>query len=194
MRVALALAAAGLMLAGIVTDAAAQGRGNGNRSKGRNDDRVSVIVVQPDRRGRDRWEIPVEIRRVDDRGPAFCRSGAGHPVYGRQWCLAKGYGLGRQRGIVWSRGAWGDVVFRSRRRDRELRRRELIEVLGDIVLRRLESHGSRIGARGPLTGRWLTSPGGPLVLHVLAGGLPLAELTDLTGDGRVDVVLLNSGW
>ena len=24
-------------------------------------------------------------------GPAFCRSGAGHPVHGRQWCRDKGW-------------------------------------------------------------------------------------------------------
>jgi hypothetical protein len=27
--------------------------------------------------------------------PAFCRSGAGHPVHGRSWCIDKGFGLGR---------------------------------------------------------------------------------------------------
>src|SRR3569832_970707 len=26
--------------------------------------------------------------------PAVCRSGAGHPVYGRSWCVEKGFGLG----------------------------------------------------------------------------------------------------
>jgi hypothetical protein len=25
------------------------------------------------------------------RGPSFCRSGAGHPVYGRRWCTDRGY-------------------------------------------------------------------------------------------------------
>lgn len=28
------------------------------------------------------------------KGPAFCRSGEGHPVHGRQWCRDKGFGLG----------------------------------------------------------------------------------------------------
>ena len=27
--------------------------------------------------------------------PSFCRSGAGHPVHGRAWCIDKGFGLGR---------------------------------------------------------------------------------------------------
>ena len=30
-----------------------------------------------------------------DASPSFCRSGAGHPVHGRAWCIDKGFGLGR---------------------------------------------------------------------------------------------------
>jgi hypothetical protein len=26
--------------------------------------------------------------------PAFCRTGEGHPVFGRRWCIEKGFGLG----------------------------------------------------------------------------------------------------
>lgn len=47
------------------------------------------------------------------RGPSFCRSGAGHPVYGIQWCLDKGFGIGRP-------GWWlvrdDDVYLRDRDR------------------------------------------------------------------------------
>jgi hypothetical protein len=42
-----------------------------------------------------------------DRGPSFCRSGAGHPVFGPQWCLQKGYGIGRPGAVF----LWGDDVF-----------------------------------------------------------------------------------
>ncbi|HET6362341.1 MAG TPA: hypothetical protein VFH11_09790 [Gemmatimonadota bacterium] len=42
-----------------------------------------------------------------DRGPSFCRSGAGHPVFGIQWCLQKGYGIGRPGAVFF----WGDDVF-----------------------------------------------------------------------------------
>jgi len=42
-----------------------------------------------------------------DRGPSFCRSGAGHPVFGIQWCLQKGYGIGRPGAVF----LWGDDVF-----------------------------------------------------------------------------------
>lgn len=40
-------------------------------------------------------------------GPSFCRSGAGHPVWGLEWCLDKGYGIGTS-------GTWflrGDDLF-----------------------------------------------------------------------------------
>jgi hypothetical protein len=43
----------------------------------------------------------------NDRGPSFCRSGAGHPVFGLQWCLNKGYGIGRPGSVF----LWGDDVF-----------------------------------------------------------------------------------
>ena len=43
----------------------------------------------------------------NDRGPSFCRSGAGHPVFGIQWCLQKGYGVGRPGSVF----LWGDDVF-----------------------------------------------------------------------------------
>jgi hypothetical protein len=48
-----------------------------------------------------------------DRGPSFCRSGAGHPVFGLQWCLSKGYGIGRH-GSIFIRG--DDVFLRDRTR------------------------------------------------------------------------------
>lgn len=55
-----------------------------------------------------------------DRGPSFCRSGAGHPVFGIQWCLQKGYGIGRPGSVF----LWGDDVFlRDRTRVIVLRER-----------------------------------------------------------------------
>ena len=43
-----------------------------------------------------RWEDDVRLERRE-RGPAFCRSGEGHPVHGRSWCVEKGFGLGEGR-------------------------------------------------------------------------------------------------
>jgi hypothetical protein len=119
----------------------AQGRGNAN-GHGKNKDRgqpTRVIVLDDDRdddddrdwnRGRnDRRGDTIVLRDgsrtivldrddfawfpVRNDGPAFCRSGAGHPVWGLQWCLNKGYAVGRP-------GAWflrdDDLFFRDQTR------------------------------------------------------------------------------
>ena len=75
-----------------------------------------------------------DFRRRDfrnGRGPAFCRSGEGHPVFGRRWCLEKGFGLGDRNRRFLDRGGIvlgdrdgaividrdGDIIFRPRRLD-----------------------------------------------------------------------------
>ncbi len=47
-------------------------------------------------------------------GPAFCRSGEGHPVHGRQWCRDKGWDVAQQR----------DGDRDRERRDRDERERQ----------------------------------------------------------------------
>lgn len=75
-----------------------------DRRRGRrdrdDDDRVvlddgRIIIVDGDR---DDHRV-----RTNRRGnaPKFCRTGAGHPVHGRRWCVEKGFGLGDD----------GDVFF-----------------------------------------------------------------------------------
>jgi hypothetical protein len=127
--------------------------------------------------------------------PAFCRSGEGHPVFGRQWCRDKGFGLGGVLGPRWETRRWDDVVLRaprgSERRPGTVGGGGLIDILGDVVYGRLVAEGSRLGAGGPLTGRWLATDGAAAVLQIRAGGVPLAELTDLTGDRRVDAILIS---
>ncbi|MGH7483048.1 MAG: hypothetical protein ACRELV_12910 [Longimicrobiales bacterium] len=129
----------------------------------------------------------------DDRarrgGPPFCRNGQGHPVHGRRWCVDKGFGLGSRGSIGWDRSGWDDVIFRSPRRSGVYDRGGLIDVLGDVVFGRISAHGNRIGARGDLQGR-LFQASSATVMQLRAGGVPVAELTDLDADGRVDVVLL----
>lgn len=71
------------VLVALPATAEAQGRGNG---KDRESNRPELI-----RRGED---VRIESRGDDRRGPAFCRSGEGHPVHGRQWCYEKGFGIG----------------------------------------------------------------------------------------------------
>ncbi|NIP78063.1 MAG: hypothetical protein GWM90_02200, partial [Gemmatimonadetes bacterium] len=61
----------------------------------------------------------------------------------------------------------------------------LIDVLGDVVLGRIERRsGLRSGA--PLQGRFLD--GG--ILQIRVGGVPVAELLDANADGRVDRTVL----
>jgi len=121
-------------------------------------------------------------------GPAFCRSGAGHPVYGRAWCVEKGFALGAQD---WRRVDMGRIAFRKHTRG-DVDRGGLVEILGEVSFGKLEA---RIGVRvdSPLTGHWLTSPDGPSVLQIRAGSTALGELVDNDRDGTVDVVLMRFG-
>jgi hypothetical protein len=130
--------ALGLAIA-LPSSAWAQGRGNADKSKKNKHEQRRVIVLDDD----DRWEDDDRRERDhdrdrdrivlrdggrtvilngddfawfpvrSDRGPSFCRSGAGHPVFGLRWCLSKGYGIGRP-GAVFIRG--DDVFLRDRTR------------------------------------------------------------------------------
>lgn len=152
---------------------------------------------RPERRPR------VRVRR----GPAFCRSGAGHPVHGWRWCVRKGF--------VWSRRGYGPPRGKHRRRPvrcctwhlydvgpvyfhetpvrsavgRTLGHDRLVRILGRGVVDGLyASAGYRRDVR--LEGRWHRSSGEARVLQLRAGSTPLAELTDLDGDRRVDRIFL----
>lgn len=144
----------------------------------------------PDRYPDDRYE-----RRGKKNGPKFCQSGAGHPVHGRQWCRDKGYDVRRdRRDVYWEDRGWEDIILRApRRTDRRggiVDNGGLIDVLGDIVFRRVDGERRRLGGREPLTGRWMSPAGGARVLQIRSGSLPVAELTDLDGDGRIDAALV----
>jgi hypothetical protein len=142
--------------------------------------------------------IEVQRRGSDVRGggPPFCRTGQGHPVHGRRWCLDRGFGLGSGRVFDgrWDRRGWEDIVLRvPRERDRRrgaLDRGGLIDVLGDVVFRRLAAESAGLGAGEPLVGRWIEPERGASVLQIRSGRIPIAELSDLNGSGRVDVVLI----
>ena len=132
-----------------------------------------------------------------DRGegpPAFCRSGAGHPVWGRDWCLDKGFGLGDRDRRWGATTDIGDIILRRPDPERRvLDRGGLIDVLGDIVFGRLAMQSLVLGAEQPLEGRWIGERDGPRVLRVQAGDLPVAELVDYGIDGRVDRIIFNLG-
>jgi hypothetical protein len=128
-------------------------------------------------------------------GPPFCRNGQGHPVHGRQWCRDKGFGTGGVLGQRWEPRGWDDVILRAPRgqdrRSGAVDRGGLIDVLGDVVFGRITAEGARLGASEPLTGRWVQGEGGAAVLQIRSGVRPVAELTDLNGDGRVNAVLVS---
>ena len=105
----------------VPSDLWAQGQGRG-RGKGhdnqhqqraaaraddrRDDDDDDDVVILGDRNDRVVIVNPRDIERRypltqrQGRGPAFCRSGAGHPVWGLEWCLEKGWGLGSNRVVI----------------------------------------------------------------------------------------------
>jgi hypothetical protein len=169
-------------------------RAERERRDGRYEDRDGRYE---DRDGR--YEYPRDRRDEREargrRGPKFCQNGQGHPVHGRQWCRDKGFGRYDTRvDRRWEDGGWEDVIFgsprRTDRRTRTMDRGGLIDVLGDVVVGRLDRHRSRVGGRQPLEGRWLDLRDGGRVLQIRSGSLPVAELTDLNGDRRADIVLL----
>lgn len=123
-------------------------------------------------------------------GPPFCRNGQGHPVHGMQWCRDKGWD---NRSSMRNAG-WEDVILRRPRdtTQRDLNRGVLESVLGQVVYGRMDQQRLRLGAAGPLVGRWLNTTNGS-VLNVFAEGVQIAQFLDRNNDGRADVVLLNYG-
>lgn len=121
-------------------------------------------------------------------GPPFCRDGRGHPVHGLDWCRDKGWD---DDGRLWQRASWPDVIFGRREPEsRALDRRSLADVLGEIVLGRVDERSRYLGLADALVGRWVAVDGGGSVLQVKSGDVPVAELTDADGDGRVDGTIL----
>lgn len=140
-------------------------------------------------------------------GPAFCRSGRGHPVHGRRWCADKGFGLGgrgwdrRYDDDRWDRVRWGTVILRDDRRDARRDDRYgdsrhdggwLRDVVGDIVFGRLTSHSRSLGWNEPLAGEWFDDDRAR-VLTVFSGSRPFAELIDADRDGRAEDVRVIRG-
>jgi hypothetical protein len=164
-------------------------RSDGGRLRVLNRSGLLLLDLDDDRaRDLGAWRL----RRLGDRqptgnAPAFCRSGAGHPVHGRQWCLDKGFGLGSRNGTVWSRGGIDDVIWRRRTDDR-LDRGGLAGVLGDVIFGRLALQAITLGYDQPLVGFWVAQPEGPRILRVHSGDYEVAEFVDTDRDDRADVL------
>jgi hypothetical protein len=161
----------------------------GNRTRVLTKSGVLLLDLDDDR-DIGRWRV-VKLRDTDKEGaPSFCRSGAGHPVWGRQWCIDKGFGLGAEGDVRWARVLdLGDVVVRRPTSD-NLTRDVLVSVLGDIVFNRLAAHAITLGLVAPLSGSWLGEPTGPRVLLLTSGDRPVAEIVDVNRDDRVDMLVV----
>ena len=137
------------------------------------------------------WKV-VTAKETQKKGaPSFCRSGAGHPVWGRQWCIDKGFGLGDDQGVRWGRAVdLNNVVFRSQPTTSILARDVLLGVLGDVVFNRLATHAITLGLAEPLAGRWIGEPVGPRVLLLTSGDRPVAEIVDVNRDNRAEMLVV----
>lgn len=136
------------------------------------------------------WRVVTLDDRVREGAPSFCRSGAGHPVWGRQWCLDKGFGLGSEANVRWARAIEPGVVVFRETPEQALTRVVLRRVLGDVAFNRLAVHAITLGLAEPLTGVWLGEPSGPRVLLVSAGDQPVAEVVDVNRDNRVETLFV----
>ena len=185
------------------------------RDRGNEEDREERDRSERDKRG----ERSKRGRGKRGRGPKFCRTGEGHPVHGREWCIEQGFGLGDARyddrydDDRYGDGRYGDY---DRRRWRRVEARDIAldvglldrfrdgldedalrRTLGRDAFFRLREHQRRLRRRGRLEGR-LEGGGGILsgdrggerVLRVRADGHALARFVDRDGDERVEVVLL----
>jgi hypothetical protein len=158
--------------------------------------RANVVLVDLDDervRNLGRWDIIPMDDEVSEGAPAFCRSGEGHPVFGRQWCADKRFGLGERDDFRWGRtDRMTDVVFLQPVTTGSLTRDALRSLLGPVAVDRLALHAITLGLSDPLTGRWMVSqePGAPRVLVVSSGKLPVAEVVDLDQDNRADMMVV----
>lgn len=154
-----------------------------------------VLVDLDDERARNlgRWDVVPIDDDVGDGAPAFCRSGEGHPVFGRQWCIDKRFGLGESNGFRWGRtDRITDVAFLQPVTSGSVSRDALLSLLGPVAFDRLALHAITLGLSDPLVGRWMVSqePGAPRVLLVSSGRLPVAEIVDIDQDNRGDMMVV----
>lgn len=152
-----------------------------------------LLVTLDDNRARTlgEWQVSPLNDRVTGGAPSFCRSGQGHPVWGRQWCLDKGFGLGTQQNVRWgtTRGL-GDLVFVRQATLGTLTRDALLNLLGPVAFNRLALHAVTLGYTDPLTGAWHSEASGSNLLRVNSGRWPVAELVDTNRDQRADLMLV----
>jgi hypothetical protein len=137
------------------------------------------------------WQVAPLGNEVKGGAPSFCRSGAGHPVWGRQWCLDKGFGLGTDQDIRWgTTRSVSDIIFGRRVNSGIVPNNILLNILGPVAYDRLALHAVTLGYADPLTGVWHSEATGPDVLFVNSGRYPVAELVDTNRDQHPETMLV----
>lgn len=153
--------------------------------------------------------VYVPAARHVKKGPAFCRSGRGHPVHGWRWCARRGwratpyrparayrvparayparaYPVGVWAAVRWE-GVWLDAGYAPGYRGN---RAPLRSWIGRSATRRIREHADWLGLHGRLSGRWVDSGYGGVEVEVRAGPIPVARLIDRERDGHAEVLLL----
>ncbi|HJP84693.1 MAG TPA: hypothetical protein VJ852_01775 [Gemmatimonadaceae bacterium] len=151
-----------------------------------------LVALDDDRaRNLGAWQVAPLSDRVNGGAPSFCRSGAGHPVWGRQWCLDKGFGLGTDQNIRWgTTRSVSDIIFGQRVNSGVVPNNILLNILGPVAYDRLALHAVTLGYADPLTGVWHNEATGPDVLFVNSGTYPVAELVDTNRDQHPELMLV----
>jgi hypothetical protein len=93
----------------------------------------------------------------------------------------------------WEIVVWGEIVFESQSRQpagQIVGTAGLERILGRSRLDQLRHERPYREGQSALEGRWIEVGRGGRALQVRAGGAPVAELSDVDGDGRVDAVLM----
>ncbi|CAN5282955.1 hypothetical protein BH23GEM2_BH23GEM2_02820 [soil metagenome] len=165
---------------------------SGNRISVLNRQGDVLLLLDEDRaRNLGRWDVNVLSPQLSSGAPSFCRSGAGHPVWGRQWCMDKGFGLGDYRDVRWGRTTTvGDIIFGRTTAAGNLAGDALSGLIGTTAFDRLALHAMTLGYAAPLTGVWATEASGRRVLLVNSGPAPVAEIVDVNSDNRADLLLV----
>lgn len=188
-----------VIVAGAVAHAYARGRGDDVRIEQRGEGvrllnrRGDPLLFIDDRTARDlgRWRVGVLDDEVREGAPSFCRSGAGHPVWGREWCIDKGFGLGAYQDYRWGRTRdVSDIIYSRGTLQDRIMGTALENLLGTSTFTRLALHAVTLGLLDPLVGRFVGEPAGPQYLAVNSGTYPVAELYDTNRDNRWDDLLV----
>lgn len=117
--------------------------------------------------------------------PAFCDSGAGHPLYGREWCHERGFRLGD----VWQRRSVKDIsVQRPPSGGRTLDRAQIAQRYGNRLAQWINEARTGLQLADSVTARWVSTPDGGSILGFQVGSTQIAEVIDRNRDGRAEVV------